>query len=253
MQTKQRRRAADKRRDAQEERKQSRKKPPPSTPSATPPREPLDIRAGDVVILNGGFNELYAPHSGTSRAARRARARACAPATPPRAPAVARLPREQAGTVSIASGAQARRAVRAGTANAERGRALGAGRVGARASAPWSLGRAGLGLSPPSLHSGQVRRARARRAAAQLQASCPPSAGQEPPPPWSRKLRLSEKCQTLSAHGQWSVSLCTARAGHEARAMRGQPGCRMPTFDRAAAILTWRLQRMPACFLFAPL
>ena len=48
---------------------------------------------------------------------------------------------EQAGTVNIASGAQARRAVRAGAANAEQGRALGAGRVGARASAPWSLGR----------------------------------------------------------------------------------------------------------------
>ena len=54
---------------------------------------------------------------------------------------LARLPREQAGTVNIASGAQARRAVRAGAANAEQGRALGAGRVGARASAPWSLGR----------------------------------------------------------------------------------------------------------------
>ena len=46
---------------------------------------------------------------------------------------------------------------------------------------------AGLGLSPPSLHSGQVRRARARRASAQLQASCPPSAGQEPSPPLEQK------------------------------------------------------------------
>ena len=50
-----------------------------------------------------------------------------------------------------------------------------------------ALELAGLGLSPPSLHSGQVRRARARRAAAQLQASCPPSAGQEPSPPLEQK------------------------------------------------------------------
>ena len=74
--------------------------------------------------------------------------------------AVARLPREQAGTVSIASGAQARRAVRAGTANAERGRALGAGRVGARASAPWS-GPGGREPSRPARRS--ARRAVARR------------------------------------------------------------------------------------------
>ena len=75
----------------------------------------------------------------------RARARV---RTPPRAPAVARLPREQTGTVSIASGAHARRAVRAGAANAERGRALGAGRVGARASAPFGPGQEGE--SPPA-------------------------------------------------------------------------------------------------------
>ena len=50
-----------------------------------------------------------------------------------------------------------------------------------------ALELAGLGLSPPSLHSGQVRRARARRTAAQLQASCPPSAGQEPSPPLEQK------------------------------------------------------------------
>ena len=50
-----------------------------------------------------------------------------------------------------------------------------------------ALELAGLGLSPPSLHSGQVRRARARRASAQLQASCPPSAGQEPSPPLEQK------------------------------------------------------------------
>ena len=67
--------------------------------------------------------------------------------------AVARLPREQAGTVSIASGAQARRVVRAGTANAERGRALGAGRVGARASAPWS----GPGGREPTRPLGDLR------------------------------------------------------------------------------------------------
>ena len=125
-----------------------------------------------------------------------------------------------------------------------------AGRAGG--GAPWA-GLDGLN-SPSSLHSGQVR-AGLEPGAHQL--SCKPAAlraqARSPPPHWSRKLRLSEKCQTLSAHGQWSVSLCTARAGHEARAMRGQPGCRMPTFDRAAAILTSRLQRMPACFLFAPL
>ena len=84
------------------------------------------------------------------------------------------------------------------------------------------------------------------------QLSCKPAAlraqARSPPPHWSRKLRLSEKCQTLSAHGQWSVSLCTARAGHEARAMRGKPGCSLPTFDRAAAILTSRLRECQRVF-----
>ena len=85
------------------------------------------------------------------------------------------------------------------------------------------------------------------------QLSCKPAAlraqARSPPPHWSRKLRLSEKCQTLSAHGRvWSVSLCAAHAGHEARAMRGKPGYRMPTFDRAAATLTSRLQRMRRVF-----
>ena len=82
------------------------------------------------------------PRRGTSRLNSRARVHPRPPASAALAvSAVARLPREQAGTVNIASGAQARRAVRAGAANAEQGRALGAGRVGARASAPWSLGR----------------------------------------------------------------------------------------------------------------
>ena len=139
----------------------------------------------------------------------------------------------------------------------------GTGRAGVRARAAAHAGRAGGGA--PCL--GRAGRAIAHPACTAVkyaglepgahQLSCKPAAlraqARSPPPHWSRKLRLSEKCQTLSAHGQWSVSLCTARAGHEARAMRGQPGCRMPTFDRAAAILTWRLQRMPACFLFAPL
>ena len=38
------------------------------------------------------------------------------------------------------------------------------------------------------------------------QLSCKPAAlraqARSPPPHWSRKLRLSEKCQTLSAHGR---------------------------------------------------
>ncbi len=55
--------------------------------------------------------------------------------------------------MNIASGAQARRAVRAGAANAERGRALGAGRVGARASAPWS----GPGGREPTRPLGDLR------------------------------------------------------------------------------------------------
>lgn len=133
-----------------------------------------------------------------------------------------------------------------GCACASRG-ACGAGGRGR------TLGRAGRAIAHPACTA--VKYAGLEPGAQQL--SCKPAAlraqARSPPPHWSRKLRLSEKCQTLSAHGQWSVSLCTARAGHEARAMRGQPGCRMPTFDRAAAILTWRLQRMPACFLFAPL
>ena len=127
-----------------------------------------------------------------------------------------------------------------------------AGRMSARARAAAHAGQAGGGApwagldglnSPPACTA--VKYAGLEPGAHQL--SCKPAAlraqARSPPPHWSRKLRLSEKCQTLSAHGQWSVSLCTARAGHEARAMRGQPGCRMPTFDRAAAILTSRLQR----------
>ena len=41
------------------------------------------------------------------------------------------------------------------------------------------LGQGRPGISPSSLHSGIVRRARARRAAAQLQASCPLSAASQ--------------------------------------------------------------------------
>ena len=89
------------------------------------------------------------PRRGTSRLDSRARVHPRPPASAALAvSAVARLPREQAGTVSIASGAQARRAVRAGAANAERGRALSAGRVGARASAPFGPGQEGE--SPPA-------------------------------------------------------------------------------------------------------
>ena len=94
------------------------------------------------------------PRRGTSRLDSRARVHPRPPASAALAvPAVARLPREQAGTVNIASGAQARRAVRAGAANAERGRALGAGRVGARASAPWS----GPGGREPTRPLGDLR------------------------------------------------------------------------------------------------
>ena len=68
-----------------------------------------------------------------------------------------------------------------------------------------ALELAGLGLSPPSLHSGQVRRARARRTAAQLQASCPLSAGQEPCPPLEQRAPWpSEKSQRLRREGRVS-------------------------------------------------
>ena len=64
------------------------------------------------------------------------------------------------------------------------------------------LGQGRPGISPSSLHSGIVRRARARRAAAQLQASCPLSAGQGPCPPLEQTaLWPSEKSQR-SAQGR---------------------------------------------------
>ena len=86
----------------------------------------------------------------------------------------------------------------------------GTGRAGARARAAAHAGRAGgaragrtlgwvgrwTGRSPSNLHGGQLRRARARRAAAQLQASCPLSAGQGPCPPLEQTaLWPSEKSQ----------------------------------------------------------
>ena len=58
------------------------------------------------------------------------------------------------------------------------------------------------GFCPSNLHGGQLRRARARRAAAQLQASCPLSAGQGPCPPLEQTaLWPSEKSQR-SAQGR---------------------------------------------------
>ena len=71
-----------------------------------------------------------------------------------------------------------------------------------------TLGRAGgwTGISPSNLHGGQLRRARARgRAAAQLQASCPLSAGQEPCPPLEQRAPWpSEKSQRLRREGRVS-------------------------------------------------
>ena len=129
-----------------------------------------------------------APHSAL---ARRSRYSPC----PPAPLAGARRPRPQAPRMRGAGGARAR-ASQAGwclcAASVRRVRVLLCEftnphtNTQARA-AENALELAGLGLSPPSLHSGQVRRARARRASAQLQASCPPSAGQEPSPPLEQK------------------------------------------------------------------
>ena len=76
-----------------------------------------------------------------------------------------------------------------------------AGRAG-RGTAGAHLGLGWTGISPSNLHGGQLRRARARRAAAQLQASCPLSAGQGPCPPLEQTaLWPSEKSQR-SAQGR---------------------------------------------------
>ena len=61
------------------------------------------------------------------------------------------------------------------------------------------LGQGWTGISPSNLHGGQLRRARARRAAAQLQASCPVSAGQEPCLPLEQRAPWpSEKSQRFA-------------------------------------------------------
>ena len=85
-----------------------------------------------------------------------------------------------------------------------------AGRVCVREPRRMRGGRAGAhlghegwtGISPSSPHGVQQRRARARRTAAQLQASCPLSAGQGPCPPLEQTaLWPSEKSQR-SAQGR---------------------------------------------------
>ncbi len=94
-----------------------------------------------------------------------------------------------------------------------------AGRAG-RGTAGAHLGLGWTGISPSNLHGGQLRRARARRAAAQLQASCPLSAGQEPCPPLEQRAPWpSEKSQRLRREGRVSSkSLSGAHAGMQ----RGQ-------------------------------
>ena len=111
------------------------------------------------------------------------------------------------------------------------------------------MGRAGRAIARPACTA--VKYAGLEPGAQQL--SCKPAAlraqARSPPPPTGAEssgcLRNARHC--LRTDG-WSVSLCAARAGHEARAMRGKPGCSLPTFDRAAAILTSRLQRMRRVF-----
>ena len=59
------------------------------------------------------------------------------------------------------------------------------------------------GISPSSPHGVQQRRARARRSAAQLQASHTLSAGQEPCPPLEQRAPWpSEKSQRLRREGR---------------------------------------------------
>ena len=61
------------------------------------------------------------------------------------------------------------------------------------------------GISPSSPHGVQQRRARARRSAAQLQASHTLSAGQEPCPPLEQRAPWpSEKSQRLRREGRVS-------------------------------------------------
>ena len=75
--------------------------------------------------------------------------------------------------------------------------------AGGRGRTLWAQGW--TGISPSNLHGGQLRRARARRAAAQLQASCPLSAGQEPCLPLEqRALWPPEKSQRLRRDGRVS-------------------------------------------------
>ena len=83
-----------------------------------------------------------------------------------------------------------------GCACASRG-ACGAGGRGRVFGQGWT------GDSPSNLHGGQLRRARARRAAAQLQASHTLSAGQEPCPPLEQRAPWpSEKSQRLRREGR---------------------------------------------------
>ena len=98
------------------------------------------------------------------------------------------------------------RRMRGGPAGVRRGRTLG-----------W-VGR-WTGRSPSNLHGGQLRRARARRAAAQLQASCPLSAGQGPCPPLEQTaLWPSEKSQRSAQGRTCQLGLSGAHARQAARA-----------------------------------
>ena len=134
--------------------------------------------------------------------------------------------------------------------------ARGTGRAGVRARAAAHAGRAGAhlgqgwaGLKPtqPAQRSSTPGSSPAHSSSAASQLPSERRPGALPPTGAESSGCLRNARHCLRTDG-WSVSLCAAHAGHEARAMRGKPGYRMPTFDRAAATLTSRLQRMRRVF-----
>ena len=96
----------------------------------------------------------------------------------------------------MAHGAQGRRDGQGGCARVRSPRHAGQ----AGGGAPWAQGW--TGISPSNLHGGQLRRARAQRAAAQLQASHPLSAGQEPCPPLEQRAPWPSEKSQRSAQGR---------------------------------------------------
>ena len=116
--------------------------------------------------------------------------------------------------------------------------------------APWAW--AGLKPSQPAQRSSTPGSSPARSSSAASQLPSERRPGALPPTgaESSGCLRNARHCLRTDS----GRLVCAQRVqGMKRGQLRGQPGCRMPTFDRAAAILTWRLQRIPACFLFAPL